>query len=102
VALTRRYTVELESSPLGKELTVAVLDAFVAAVETDRKLVEPKPDADLDLGRLELRTGVNASGPTNALAVVEVAFVRAAEKAGLRVAVAEACVWAEEDSASAA
>jgi hypothetical protein len=79
-------------------LTDAVIEAFATAVTADRKLVGPRPDADMDLGRLELRTGVVASGPTNALAVVEVAFLRAAEKAGLVVAVAEACVWADEES----
>jgi hypothetical protein len=87
---------------LGNALTEPHVDAFTAAVAADRKLVDPKPDADLDLGRLELRTGVNAAGPTNALAVVEVAFLRAARKAGLQVVVAEACVWADEESASAA
>ena len=102
MAKTRRFIVELESASLGNGLTDAVLEAFTKAVTSDRKLVGPKPDADLDLGKLELRTGVDASGPTNALAVVEVAFLRAAEKAGLHATVAEACVWAEEEPASAA
>ena len=53
---TRRYTVVHESAPIGAALTGAALDAFTAAVAIDRKLVDPKPDADLDLGRLELRT----------------------------------------------
>ena len=102
MAKMRRYTVELESVPLGNRLTEAVLDDFTLAVASDRKLVEPKPDADVDLARLELRTGVDASGATNALAIAEVAFLRAAEKAGLSVMVAEACVWADEEPTVAA
>ena len=98
----RRYTVELESAPVGAALTEAALDSFTAAVEADRKLVDPKPDADFDVGRLELRTGVGASGATNALAIVEVAFLRATEKVGLTVVVTEACVWTDEEADSAA
>jgi hypothetical protein len=98
----RHYTVELESAPVGAALTEAALDAFTVAVSADRKLVDPTPGADLDLGRLELRTGVGASGVSNAFAIVEVAFLRAAEKVGLTVVVTEACVWIDEEVDSAA
>jgi hypothetical protein len=98
VAKTRSYTVELESSPLGAALSDAVLDAFAAALTANRKLAGPVPSADLERGRLELRTGVDASGSSNALAIVEVAFLRAAEKAGLKVEVAEASIWADDES----
>ena len=102
MAKARRYTVELESAPIGASLTEAALDAFTAAVTADRKLRDPKPDADLDLGRLELRTGVGASGATNALAIAEVAFLRATEKVGLTVVVTEACVWTDDEVVGAA
>ena len=97
----RRYTVELESAPIGA-LTEAALDAFTAAVATDRKLVQPKPDADLELGRLELRAGVDATGASNALAIAEVEFLRATERVGLAIVLNEACVWTDEEADRAA
>ena len=57
--------------------------------------------ADLEVGRFELRTSVDASGPTNALAVAEVAFLRAVEKVGFTAQIAEACVWLDEETAPA-
>lgn len=102
VAKTRSYTLELESNSVGAALAADVLDVFSASLFASRKLAGPVPSADLEVGRFELRTSVDASGPTNALAVAEVAFLRAVEKAGFTVQIAEACVWLDEETAAPA
>lgn len=101
MAKTRSYTVELESVPLGGALTETALDAFSAALFKNRKLAGPAPSAELDVGRFEVRTCVDAASPSNALAIAEVAFLQAAEKAGFRVEIAEACVWVDDATAAA-
>ena len=98
VAKTRTYIVELESAPVGQRLSELVLDAFTSAIASNRKLARSTPSADLDLGMFELRTSVAASGATNALAIAEVAFVGATEKAGVKTVITEACVWTDEQS----
>ena len=98
MAKTRSYTLELESNAVGVKLTDAALDAFSAALLANRKLAGPAPSADLDLGRFELRTSIDAAGPSNALAIAEVAFLQAVEKAGLKAEIAEACVWVDEET----
>lgn len=95
VARARTHTFEV--TPAGKGLTDAAFGQFEAAIKSNRRLTATVRSADWDLGTLELRASIEASGPTNALAIGEVAFLRAAEKAGLTVQISEACIWIEEE-----
>jgi hypothetical protein len=89
----RSYTVELESARIGQAVTDELLDTFAGALFADKRIAGPAPTADAGRQTLELRTCVDATGPANAVAVAEVAFVRAARKAGVVVDVTVANVW---------
>ncbi len=88
---------ELESAPLARELTEEGTDDFSRSLLANRRIAGAAPSADLERRVLELRTNVDASGPANALAMVEVAFEAAAAKARLSVDVILANVWLDDE-----
>lgn len=89
----RSYTVELESAPIGQVVTDDLLETFSAALFADKRIAGPAATADGARSTLELRTCVDATGVTNAIAIAEVAFERAARKAGVVVDVVIANGW---------
>lgn len=89
----RSYTVELESAPIGQTVTDDLLETFAAALFADKRIAGPAPTADDGRHTLELRTCVDATGLTNAIAIAEVAFLRAARKAGVVVDVVIVNGW---------
>lgn len=89
----RSYTVELESAPIGQNVTDELIDTFAAALYVDKRIAGPAASADGARNTLEVRTCVDATGLTSAIAIAEVAFQRAAKKAGVVVDIVIANGW---------
>lgn len=92
------YTVELRSSSVDV-IDDEVMDAFAAALFRDRRLAGPAPAADLALRSLELRSGVDARSPADALKAASAGLLRAAKVAGYDVTIIEATVWIDTEDA---
>jgi predicted DNA-binding transcriptional regulator AlpA len=92
------YIVELRSGPI-EDLNANVLKRFGEELLDDRRLLGPAPSADLALRVLEVRTAVEAEGPTGALNVALSSFARATKKVPLAdVDVVDCSVWLDDDS----
>lgn len=94
--MKRAYTVELRSSPAG-QIDDRMIDAFASELFEDERLAGPVPAANLALRALELRTGVDAASPSEAVAVASGSFLRATKCAGASIEIVEASVWIDDD-----
>src|SRR5438046_1197702 len=91
--MKRAYTVELRSAVIEK-LDDEIVDAFSKALHADRRLGGPIPSADLALRVLDLRTGLDATSPVDALEIAASSFARAVRRAVPgETAIVDASVW---------